>query len=141
MVAAENALGVRSVIDYRAVPRCVFSLPEMAAVGLTEAEAIAGGRHIKCGRFPMAANPAASILGERRGTVKIIAAAEDERVLGVHIIGSGAVGMIAEAVLAIKLGVKLENIRATMHAHPTLSETLWEAALDSGDGAIHFKGK
>ncbi len=138
-IAAENALGGHSTINYRAVPRCAFTMPEVASVGLTEDEAIAQGYQVKCGRFPFAANPAATILGERRGMVKVVAEPKHSRVLGVHIIGTGAVNIIAEATLAIRLGATLEDIRMTLHAHPTLSETLREAALDASDEAIHFK--
>jgi len=137
--AAENALGGHSKIDYRAVPRCVFTLPEVACVGLTENEAKAQDYEVKCGRFPFAANSAASIMGERRGMVKIVADKKDEKVLGVHIIGVGAVNLISEATLAIKLGATINDIKKTMHAHPALSEAFWEAALDAGGEAIHLK--
>lgn len=138
-VAAENAMNRNSTIDYRAVPRCVFTLPQMASVGITEDEAITQGYQVRCGRFPFSANPEAAILGERRGMVKIIAKQKHGRVVGVHIIGPGAVSLIAEATLAIKLGATLEDIRMTMHAHPTLSEAFWEAALDVSGEAVHFK--
>lgn len=138
-IAAENALGRHSTINYLAVPRCAFTLPEVASVGLTEDKATAQGYHCKCGRFPFAASPAATILGERRGMVKVVAEQKHGQVLGVHIIGPGAVNLIAEATLAIKLGATLEDIRMTLHAHPTLSESLWEAASDASGEAIHFK--
>ena len=138
-IAAENALGGHSMIDYRAVPRCTFTLPEVACVGLTENEAKTQDYEVKCGRFPFAANSAASILGERRGMVKIVADNKDDRVLGVHIIGAGAVNLISEATLAIKLGATIDDIKKTMHAHPALSEAIWEAALDAGGEAIHLK--
>ena len=138
-VAAENAMGGHSKIDYKAVPRCVFTLPEMAGVGLTEEEAKAQNYQIKCGQFPFAANSAASILGERRGFVKIVADGESNKVLGVYIIGAGAVNLIAEAAMAMKLGATLDDIKNTLHAHPTLSEALWEAALDISGETIHFK--
>jgi dihydrolipoamide dehydrogenase len=139
-VAAENALGRNSVIDYRVVPRCVFSLPEVASVGLTEDEATKKGYEIRCGRFRFSANSMATILGETRGMVKIVTEQRSGQVLGVHIIGPGAVDLIAEAALAMQLGATAEDIKATMHAHPTLSEALWEAALDVDGEAIHFQG-
>lgn len=138
-VAAENALGRHSTIDYHAVPRCAFTLPEVASVGLTEDEATAQGYHVRCGRFPFAANPAATILGERRGMVKIVTEQERGQVLGVHIIGPGAVDIIAEATLAMKLSATLEDISMTLHAHPTLSEAFREAALDVSGKAVHFR--
>jgi dihydrolipoamide dehydrogenase len=106
---------------------------------LTEEGANAQGYRVKCGRFPFAANSAANILGERRGMVKIVADEENSEVLGVHIIGAGAVNLIAEATLAIKLGATLDDIRKTLHAHPTISEAFWEAALDASGETIHLK--
>lgn len=138
-IAAENALGGHSKIDYGVVPRCIFTLPEVACVGLTEDEANAQGYNVKCGRFPFAANSAANILGERRGMAKIVADRNNNKVLGVHIIGAGAVDLISEATLAIKLGATLNDIKKTLHAHPTLSEAFWEAALDVSGEAIHIK--
>jgi len=138
-ITAENALGGHSNIDYRAVPRCIFTLPEVACVGLTEDEAKAQDYEVKCGRFPFAANSAASILGERRGMVKIVADKKDDRVLGVHIIGTGAVNLISEAALSLKLGATIDDIKKTLHVHPTLSEALWEAALDADGETIHLK--
>jgi len=139
-VAAENALGRDSAVDYRVVPRCVFSLPEIASVGLTEDEATKKGYEIRCGRFRFSANSMATILGETRGMVKIVTEQRSGQVLGVHIIGPGAVDLIAEAALAMQLGATAKDIKTTMHAHPALSEALWEAALDVDGEAIHFQG-
>jgi dihydrolipoamide dehydrogenase len=138
IIAAENALGRNSTIDYQAVPRCTFTLPELASVGLTEEEAIAQGYQIRVGRFPFSANGMATILGERKGLVKIITEQKYGQLLGVHIIGPRATDLIAEAALAMKLEVTPQEIVATMHAHPTLSEALWEAALDITGETIHF---
>jgi len=140
-VAAENALGREIAMDYRVVPRCVFSLPEIASVGLTEDEAVAKGYQIRCGRFPFSANSMATILGETRGTVKMVTEQRSGQVLGVHIIGPGAVNLIAEAALAMQLGATAEDIKTTIHAHPTLSEALWEAALDVTGEAVHFQSR
>lgn len=137
-VAAENALGRNSTIDYRAVPQCIFSSPPVASVGLTEKEAIAQGYQIRIGRFPFAANGMATILGERRGLVKIIAEQKCGQILGVHIIGPHAPCLISEAAIAMKLESTYEDIIKTMHAHPTLSEALWEAALGVTGETIHF---
>ncbi|MFC1915845.1 dihydrolipoyl dehydrogenase [Chloroflexota bacterium] len=138
VVAAENALGRNSTIDYQAIPRCTFTLPELASVGLTEAEATAQGYQIRLGKFPFAANGMATILGERRGQVKIITEQKYGQILGVHIIGPGATALIAEAALAMKLDATPQEIINTMHAHPTLSEALREAALDVSGETIHF---
>ena len=141
MIAAENALGRDSTIDYQAVPRCTFTLPELASVGLTEEEAIAQGYQIQVGRFPFSANSMATILDERRGLVKIITEQKYGQILGVHIIGPRATELIAEATLAMKLDATPQEIVTTIHAHPTLSEALREAALDVTGETIHFLSK
>jgi len=128
--AAENALGLNSKMNYDAIPHCVFSLPELASVGLTEAEALSRGYKIRCGRSQLAANAAATILGERRGMVKIVAEAVSGKILGVHIVGNGASELIAECTLALGLGASVKDLQTTLHAHPTLSEAVWEAALN-----------
>ena len=140
-VAAENAMGRDSKIDYQAVPQCIFTLPEVASVGLTEEEAIAQGYEVRIGRFPFAASGMAAILGEQRGLVKIISDQKYGQILGVHIIGPQATSLIPEAALAMKLEVTPQEIVATMHAHPTLSEALWEAALDVTGETIHFPSR
>ena len=137
-VAAENAMGRDSQIDYQAVPQCIFTLPEVASVGLTEEEAAAQGHEVRIGRFPFTASGMAAILGEQRGLVKIISDQEYGQILGVHIIGPRATSLIPEAALAMKLEVTPQEIVATMHAHPTLSEAVWEAALDVTGETIHF---
>jgi len=141
VIAAENALGRDSTIDYQVVPRCTFTLPELAGVGITEEEATAQGYQIRVGRFPFAANSMATILGERRGLVKIIAEQKYGQILGVHIIGPRATELIAEVTLAMKLEASPQEIVATIHAHPSLSEALREAALDVSGETIHFLSK
>ncbi len=141
VIAVENALGRKSSIDYQAVPRCTFTLPELAGVGLTEEEATAQGYQIQVGKFPFSANGMAAILGERRGLVKIITETKYGQILGVHIIGPRATELIAEATLAMKLEASPQEITATIHAHPTLSEALREAALDVTGETIHFLSK
>ncbi len=138
IIAAENALGGNSTIDYQATPRCTFTSPELASVGLTEEEAIAQGYQIKVGRFPFSANSMATILGERRGLVKIVTDQKYGQILGVHIIGCRATDLITEAALAMKLDATPQEIVAVMHPHPSLSEALWEAARDVGGETIHF---
>jgi len=137
-VAAENALGKQSEIDYSVVPRCINTTPEIASVGLTEDEAVAQGYQIKIGRFPFAANGVATILAERSGTVKIISEEKYGQILGVHIIGPRATDLIAEVALAMKLDATPAEISSTIHTHPSLSEALMEAALDVTDTALHF---
>jgi len=137
IVAAENAMGMNSKIDYHAIPQCIFTLPEVASVGITEQEAIDQGHEIEIGRFPFSANGMAMILGEQKGLVKIITEKKYGQILGVHIIGPHATGLIAEATIAMKLESTHEDIIATTHAHPSLSEALWEAAMDVSGKAIH----
>ncbi|MFH0846568.1 MAG: dihydrolipoyl dehydrogenase [Chloroflexota bacterium] len=137
IVAAENAMGKEAQMDYSAVPQAIFTSPEVAAVGLTQEEATARGYETKTGRFPFAANSLATVLSERRGIVKIIADRKSDKILGVHIAGAGASALIAEATLAVRLGLTTKEIGKTMHVHPTLSEALWEAALDASGDSIH----
>jgi len=136
--AAENSMGAERKIDYRAVPRCVYTSPELAGVGLTEAEAKEEYGEIKVGRFPFIANGKALIQNETKGLVKIIADARYGQILGVQILGPQATELIAEAVLAIRMEATFEDIASTIHAHPTLSEAVMEAALDAGGKTIHF---
>ncbi len=138
MVAAENARGLDSKLDYNAIPQCIFTLPEVAGVGLTEQEATAQGHEIQIGRFPFMANGMAAIIGEQRGLVKIITEPKYGQVLGVHIIGPQATCLIAEAATAIKLESTVDDILAMIHAHPSLSEAIWEAAADVKGEAIHI---
>jgi len=137
-IAAENACGKSSVVDYRAVPRCIYTMPEIAAVGVTEKEAREEGFDIEVGRFSFAANGKATILGEREGFVKVIADSKSGEVLGIHIFGSHATDLIAEAALSMKMEGTVYDVLSTIHAHPTLSEAIREAALDVKGLAFHI---
>ena len=141
MVAAENALGIDSRMDYQVMPQCIFTSPEVSSVGLTEEEALKRGYELKVGRFPFLANGMANILGERRGLVKIIAERRYGQMLGVHIIGPGATSLIQEVALLMKLEGTAEDIIATLHPHPNLSEAIWEAALDIYGRTLHFSSQ
>jgi dihydrolipoamide dehydrogenase len=136
--AAENIMGLDSTMDYRAIPRCIYTSPEMAGVGLTEAEANKRYQDVRIGRFPFIANGRASTLNETKGLVKIIADAKYGEILGVHILGPQASELIAEAVLAIQWGATCEELASCIHAHPTLSEAVMEASLGVDKRAIHF---
>lgn len=138
MVAVENALGRQSRMDYRAVPRCIYTRPQVAAVGLTEEQAKEKGCEITIGRFPLAASGRALTLGEREGFVKVIAGVRYGEILGVGIVGPQATEQIAEAVLAIGVEAIVEDLARAIHAHPTLSEASMEAALDALGQAIHI---
>jgi len=136
-VAAENAFGKQTEIDYTAVPKYINTTPEIASVGLTEDEAVAQGHQIQIGRFPLAANAMATILGERTGAIKVISEAKHGQILGVHIIGPHASNLIPEATLAMRLDATPQEIGATIHAHPSLPEALFEAALDVTGETLH----
>ena len=135
--AAEHALGLGSKMDYHVVPRCTFTLPEYAAVGVSEAEAEA--QHpIKVARFPFKSLGMGQCLGELEGLVKIIAHAKTDQILGAHIIGPHAADMIHELALAMRGGLPSRVIMETIHAHPTLSEAILEVAQALHGQAIHM---
>jgi dihydrolipoamide dehydrogenase len=141
IIAAENVMGQNTSIDYNVVPRFTHSLPELASVGLTEEEARSQGYETKIGRFPFAANSIATILGERRGLIKIVTEPKYGQILGIHILGPRATELIAEATLAMKMEATVPDIVATLHAHPSLSEAMHEAALDVTGETIHYPSK
>jgi dihydrolipoamide dehydrogenase len=128
IIAAENAMGKNSEIDYRSIPYGTNTLPEIASIGLTEDEAIAQGDQVKIGRFPFASNGLATVLGQRTGMIKIITEGKYNQIVGVHIIGPRASDLIAEPALAMKLEITPGEISTTLHLHPTLSEGFWEVA-------------
>ena len=141
IVAAENALGKSSAIDYRVIPNCIYTCPEMASVGLTEAKAKQAGYEVKVGRFPFAANGRAITWGETEGLVKVVADDDTGEVLGVHIIGPQATELIGQAAVALKLEATIEEFDRITSAHPTLSEAIMEAALDVRREAIDLPRK
>ncbi|WP_047151349.1 dihydrolipoyl dehydrogenase [Aneurinibacillus tyrosinisolvens] len=136
-VAAEVIAGQPSEIDYLAIPAVVFSDPEMATVGLDEAQAKEQGYKVKTGKFAFAANGRALSVNETDGFVKVVADEEDGRVLGVQIVGPEASDLIAEAGLAIEMGATLEDIALTIHAHPTLAEVTMEAVEAALGHGVH----
>jgi dihydrolipoamide dehydrogenase len=137
-VAAANALGHAEQMEDRVVPRCVYTFPEVAAVGLTEKGARELGHEIRVGKFPFAANGKAAILGERTGFLKIVSEAKYGEILGVHLFGPHATDLIGEAALAMRLEATASDISRTIHPHPTLTEALMEAALDVEGIALHI---
>jgi dihydrolipoamide dehydrogenase len=136
-VAAEHALGRDSSMDYGVVPNCVFCLPEIAGVGLTEQEAKERGLAYKKSRFPFTASGRALAMGQTAGLVKMICDERSGQVLGLHIMGPHGTDLIAEGALAIRLGATAEDIVQTIHAHPTLPEAVREAAMGQAEGPIH----
>ncbi len=137
-VVAENVTGSQRTVDYRSVPNVIFTRPEVASVGLTEAQARAQGADVKVTRFPFSANPRAQILGEAEGLVKLMCEAGSGRVLGVHLMGPHATDLIAEGALAVQVGATADDLAWTTHAHPTLPEAVLEAALGFRGAMIHF---
>ena len=127
-VAAEVIAGQRSAFDNVAIPAVVFTDPEIAWCGLTEADAEKEGIEFKTARFPWAASGRAATLGRQEGLTKLIIEPENERLLGVGIVGVNAGDLISEGVLAVEMGALARDLADTIHPHPTLSETLMEAA-------------
>ncbi|MGX9133512.1 dihydrolipoyl dehydrogenase [Rummeliibacillus sp. JY-2-4R] len=140
-VAAEAIAGEKSVVDYLAIPAVCFTDPEMATVGLTEAQATEEGFEVSTGKFPFAANGRALALNQTEGFVKLVARKEDGLLLGAQIIGAGASDMIAELGLAIETGMTLEDVALTIHAHPTLGEITMETAEVALGNPIHIIAK
>lgn len=139
VLVAEVIAGKNRVYDAKTVPAVIFVDPEIASAGMTEDEAKAAGyKDLKIGKFPFAANGRAVSLQETDGFVKIIADAKTHVVLGVHIVGPEASNLISEAALAIEMGARIEDIALTIHPHPTLGETMMEAAEASLGHAIHI---
>ncbi len=137
VVAIENALGGRSTLDRMVIPRCIYTIPEVAAIGLTEDRARNQGFDVSIGSFPFSASGRALTLGETEGLVKVIIDNKSKQLLGVHIIGHAASELISEAALAMSIGVTSSEIIRTMHAHPTLAEGFREALLDAEQRSIH----
>jgi dihydrolipoamide dehydrogenase len=138
IVAVENALGREGAMEYRAVPACVFTQPEIATVGLTEEQARDNGYDVRVGKFPFRANGKARAMGEREGFIKIVADSEYGQILGVHIAGPHASDMIQEGTLGLMLESTVDEVNATIHPHPTLTEALAEAALAVRGAALHL---
>jgi dihydrolipoamide dehydrogenase len=136
VMVADLIAGRYGEVNYRVIPSVIYTAPEIAWVGQTEEQARAGGRPIKVGQFPFAASGRARAMESSAGFAKIVAAADDDEILGVHIIGPMAGELIAEAVLAMEYSASAEDLQRTIHAHPTLSEALHEAALAVDKRAI-----
>jgi len=138
VILAEMIAGQSGHIDYNLIPGVVYTWPEVASVGQTEDQLKAEGVPYKVGKFPFTANGRARAMNATDGFVKILAHAETDRVLGVHIIGPEAGTLIAEAVLAMEFGASAEDIARTCHAHPTLEEAVKEAALAVDGRPLHI---
>lgn len=134
---AEQIAGIHNPIDYDVLPSVIYTDPEIAWVGQTEQALRAMGESIKVSSFPLKTNVRAQATGKTQGLVKMIAHADTDALLGVHIIGSHASELIAEAVLAMEFSASSEDLARTIHAHPTLSEALHEAALGLKNKSLH----
>ena len=138
VVAAEVIAGKPSKMHYRSMPSVVYTWPEVASVGLAEHEVKADGRAYKVGKFPFSANGRARTMGETSGLVKFIADADTDELLGCHMLGANVSDLIQEVVLGFEYRASSEDIGITVHSHPTLSETVKEAALAVLGRAIHM---
>ncbi len=136
--AARNALGYPSTLSYLAVPRCIYTSPEVACVGLTEKEAMNQKGEVQVSRFPFHAVGKAALTEETEGMIKIVADKKYGEILGVHVIGPHATELIAEAVLGMEMEVTVEELAHIIHPHPTLSEGMGEAAMLLSGGALHL---
>ena len=137
MAVAEVIAGKKGHVNYGVIPGVVYTTPEVASVGMTEAAAKETGRNVKVGKFSFMGNGRAKAVFQGDGFVKLVVDADTDRILGAHIIGPAAGDMIHEMCVALEFGASAEDIALTCHAHPTYSEAVREAALACGDGAIH----
>ncbi|WP_163337536.1 dihydrolipoyl dehydrogenase [Desulfopila sp. IMCC35008] len=136
-VAVEHMLGQQRTLNPRFIPRCIWGVTEVGAVGLTEEEAKAAGYSIKVGKFPYANSGAAQAMGDDHGFAKIVGDATTGEILGVHIVGEHATDLISEAVTTMKMEGAVEDLFQAVKPHPTVSEVVLEAALDWSGIAIH----
>ncbi len=138
VIAAEVIAGKKVHMHYQNMPAVVYTWPEIATCGLTEAELKANGRQYKVGKFPFSANGRARTMGETSGFVKFVTDARTDEILGCHIIGPNASDLLTEVVLAMEYRGTADDVGATVHSHPTLSEAVKEAALGALGRAIHL---
>jgi dihydrolipoamide dehydrogenase len=138
-VVAEIIAGHKAAFDVRTIPAVVFTDPEIASTGLTEDEAKAKGHpELKVGKFPFAALGRALSVNDTEGFCKVIADAKTGELLGMHIVGNGAADLISEGALAIEMGAVADDLRLTIHPHPTLSEAIMESAAAALGEAVHI---
>ncbi len=138
IVAVESIMGNKSNIDFKTIPYCVYTKPELAGVGLTEEQAKNKGYDVKTGVFPMNINGKAMIEAQQEGLVKYVVDGATGEVLGLHMSGPSATELIVEGALAVRLEATIDEITSTIHAHPTVAESLHEAAHAVHKSAIHI---
>lgn len=141
VMVADLIAGELAEVNYDVIPSVIYTAPEIAWVGKTEAEVKQSGRPYKTGSFPFAASGRAKAMEQTTGMVKVIAAADDDEILGVHIVGPMAGELIGEAVLALEFSASTEDIQRTIHAHPSLSEAVHEAALAADKRALNYMNR
>jgi dihydrolipoamide dehydrogenase len=137
MAVAESIAGQAGHVNYDVIPGVIYTTPEVASVGKTEAQLKDEGRAYKVGKFSFMGNGRAKAVFGSEGFVKILADKETDRILGCHLMGPMAGELIHEICVAMEFGASAEDLARTCHAHPTFSEAVREAALACGDGAIH----
>jgi len=138
VMVAERIAGLKPLVNYDTIPNVIYTHPEIAWVGKTEQQLKADGANYSVGSFPFAASGRALAANDTQGMVKVIADADTDRLLGVHVLGPQASEMIAQAVIAMEFDASAEDLGLIMFAHPTLSEALHEAALGVAGHAIHM---
>ncbi len=136
--AAENAMGADNRYPFHLIPRCLWTQPEMGAVGLSEEDAEKQGHDVETGVFPYAINGLAMVRNQVDGAVKIVSDARYGEILGVHIVGSNATEIIGEAVMAMQLEATVQELARSIRVHPTFSEAVVDAARDAGDWALYL---
>jgi dihydrolipoamide dehydrogenase len=141
VMVADLIAGQFSEVNYKTVPSVIYTAPEIAWVGQTEEQVKQSGRPYKVGTFPFLANGRARAMEATAGFAKVVSSSETDEILGVHLIGPMAGELIAEAVLAMEYSASTEDLQRTIHAHPTLSEALHEAALAADKRAIDFPNR
>lgn len=137
LIAAENAMGGNRTMNYGVVPGAIFTMPEVANVGLTEAQAKEQGYNVRADSALFRTLGKAQVIGEIAGQAKIVSDAENGKILGVHIVGPRATDLIAEGTLAMQTGCTVTELAETIHAHPTLSEVMLEASFKAMDRPLH----
>ena len=141
VAVADRIAGLYAEVNYKVIPSVIYTAPEIAWVGQTEEQVKASGRAYKVGTFPFLASGRARAMEASQGFAKIVAAVDDDEILGVHIIGPMAGELISEAVLALEYSASTEDLQRTIHAHPTLAEAVHEAALAADKRAIDMPNR
>ena len=141
VVAAENAMGASKIMDLSIVPSCIYTIPEVGCVGMSEKEAKDAGYDVICGKFPLVACGKAFATGDTEGMFKIVADKKTRKVLGAHLVGKSATELVAEMAAYMKMNATVDDVVDTIHAHPTISESIAEAARDIDNCTIHMPKK